>query len=418
MKGLCEKCTTKHILISLFITCLLLLPACEESHYYPPPPPPTETISSPSTPTGPSAGYANEALTYTTGGSTSSLGYSVQYRFNWGDGGYSNWLSSPSTSHSWASPGNYMVTAQARSAVNHDILSDWAGGKSVTIEELIQPLNVRIDYIGVKDAHGGNVQLVVVVGDEDEDKMETLLIPPVKMGYSMGDFDTKTIDQRVFHTSSIKGNLKMTILAYHRDQSKTDYLTLINWMKWYYGDNIDWLEQLVLNMPEQDELIGYYEYTWYPDENWGIGQHDKVGHDDFVVGFSIYSGEEPPLLPEPSTLPGEPEVQTLECHMGPGYFAGSYAQYSKQLQVGEKVTGSLRLTGYYPSSDWDYTCCFWVYSPEGNCIHEWCEDFKEDELYHEFSFTASYSGKYTIQVKHCSYHARELHIEVSPYGWD
>ncbi|MEA1872643.1 MAG: hypothetical protein U9M91_04550, partial [Chloroflexota bacterium] len=124
------------------------------------------------------------------------------------------------------------------------------------------PLNVRIDYFGVKNAHGGNVQLVVVVGDEDEDNMKRVLIPPVKEGYSMGDFDTKTIDQRVFHTPCVNGPLKMSILAYHRDQSKTDYLTLINWMKWYYGESIDWLEQLVLSMPEQDELIGYYEDTW------------------------------------------------------------------------------------------------------------------------------------------------------------
>ncbi|MEA1871852.1 MAG: hypothetical protein U9M91_00390, partial [Chloroflexota bacterium] len=128
--------------------------------------------------------------------------------------------------------------------------------------------------------------------------------------------------------------------------------------------------------------------------------------------------EEPPVLPAPSTLPGEPEFQTLEYHMSPGSVAGSYAQYEKHLQVGEKVTGSLRLTGYYPSLDWDYTCCFWVYDSSGNQIHEWCEDFKKDGLYHEFSFTASYTGKYTIKVGHCSFYSRELHIEVSPYGWD
>jgi len=25
-------------------------------------------------------------------------------------------------------------------------------------------------------------------------------------------------------------------------------------------------------IPNPDDRIGYYEYTWYPDENWGIDQ--------------------------------------------------------------------------------------------------------------------------------------------------
>jgi len=98
-----------------------------------PPASTTETISTPSIPTGPSTGNVNEALTYTTAGSTSSLGHSVQYCFNWGDGSYSDWLSSPSASHSWGSPGDYMVQAQARSCANPDITSSWSGSKSATI---------------------------------------------------------------------------------------------------------------------------------------------------------------------------------------------------------------------------------------------------------------------------------------------
>jgi len=296
----------KHCFLIVSILCItvVLLAGCEGGSNGIPPGSTPETISTPSTPSGPSQGNINEVLTYSTGGSSSSLGHSVEYHFNWGDGSYSDWQSSTSASHTWASPGEYMVTAQARSAVNDDILSNWSDSKSLTIEQLSTPLNVYIHYISIKDAHGGNVQLVVVVGDEDEDKMEKLLIPPVEEGFSMDNFAVKEINQRVFHTPSIKGNLKMTILAYHRDQSKTDYLTLINWMKWYYGDRIDWLEQLVLSMPEQDELIGYYEYKWYPDKNWGIGgNYSRVGHDDFLVWFSIYSGEEPPLMSQPSLLP-------------------------------------------------------------------------------------------------------------------
>ena len=164
------------------------------------------------------------------------------------------------------------------------------------------PLNVRIDYIGVKNAHGGNVQLVVVASGGD--KIEKHLIPPVEKGFSMGNFAVKPINQRVFHTPSVKGDLKINILAYHRDQSKTDYLAMIKMMEWYYGDSINMLKQLVENMPENDELIGYYEERWGLDESWGVGQYSNVGHgDDFRVWLSIWSNEEPPLVSEPSFSP-------------------------------------------------------------------------------------------------------------------
>jgi len=309
-----------------------------------PPASTTETISTPSIPTGPSIGNVNETLTYTTGGSISSLGHSVEYCFNWGDGSYSDWLSLPSACHSWGSPGDYTVTAQARSAVNDDILSNWSDSKSLTIEQVSSPLNVYIHYIGIKDAHGGNVQLVVVVGDEDEDKMERILIPPGEEVFSIGDFETRNIERRVFHTPSIKGNLKMTMLAYHRDYSKTDYLTLINWMNWYYGGSIDWLEQLVLTMPEQDELIGYYEYKWYPDENWGIGgNYSRVGHDDFLVWFSIYSDEEPPVISKP-TVP--PHVTIQSVHIPPSVTVGATYVETVILQNNESCTVPVTLKRY------------------------------------------------------------------------
>jgi len=175
---------------------------------------PQETVSAPSTPSGPSTGNVGQSLTYTTGGSTSSKGYSVEYRFNWGDEGYSQWSSSPSASHSWSSPGNYTVQAQARSAVNTSVLSSWSVSKSVTIEKPSTPLNVRIDYIGVKNAYDSDdpwdyshseVQLVVVVTDGKTATPEgEVFIPWDKKGYKMESFETKKINQPVFHTSSVE----------------------------------------------------------------------------------------------------------------------------------------------------------------------------------------------------------------------
>ena len=47
---------------------------------------PHEIVSIPSTPIGLTIGTTGTSYTYTTGGSTSSLGHSVQYLFDWGDG--------------------------------------------------------------------------------------------------------------------------------------------------------------------------------------------------------------------------------------------------------------------------------------------------------------------------------------------
>ncbi len=94
---------------------------------------PQETISTPSTPTGPSSGETGQSLTYSTGGSTSNLGHSVEYRFDWGDGSYSGWTSSTSASHSWSSAGTYSVKAQARCATHTGIVSSWSNSKIVTI---------------------------------------------------------------------------------------------------------------------------------------------------------------------------------------------------------------------------------------------------------------------------------------------
>ena len=77
---------------------------------------PEETVSTPSTPTGPSSGEVDQSLSYSTGGATSSMGHSLQYRFDWGDGDYSSWSSSTSAFHSWSSDDTYTVRAQARCA--------------------------------------------------------------------------------------------------------------------------------------------------------------------------------------------------------------------------------------------------------------------------------------------------------------
>jgi len=84
-----------------------------------------------STPTGSSTGEVGQTLTYSTSANSNIAG-SSEYRFDWGDGSYSNWSSSPSASHSWSSPGTYSVRAQAR-LVTVTLTSEWSLSKTVNI---------------------------------------------------------------------------------------------------------------------------------------------------------------------------------------------------------------------------------------------------------------------------------------------
>lgn len=75
---------------------------------------------------GPSTGKVNEPLTFST-----SITGSPEYRFDWGDGTYSDWSPSPSAAHSWSSHGSYVVRIQGR---ERGIPSMWSPGTVVTIE--------------------------------------------------------------------------------------------------------------------------------------------------------------------------------------------------------------------------------------------------------------------------------------------
>jgi len=97
--------------------------------------PPSEHISPPSTPSGPTTGVAGVSYAYSTGGSVSNLGagHPIEYQLNWGDQTTSEWSSSGSASHSWSSPGILHITAQARCAIDHEVVSSWSDEASITI---------------------------------------------------------------------------------------------------------------------------------------------------------------------------------------------------------------------------------------------------------------------------------------------
>lgn len=104
-------------------------------------PMPAEVVTTPSTPIGPSGGQTSQQLDYTTGGSTSSYGHDVEYRFDWGNGTYTDWSSSTSASYTWTVIGLYAVKAQARCVTHPEIVSKWSSSKMVSINEFDEEIS-------------------------------------------------------------------------------------------------------------------------------------------------------------------------------------------------------------------------------------------------------------------------------------
>ncbi|MCG2680311.1 MAG: SBBP repeat-containing protein, partial [Kiritimatiellae bacterium] len=97
----------------------------------------TETVSTPSQPSGANSGLKATSYPFTTGGSTSNLGHSIQYKFDWDDGSDSGWLAVGTTTaaHSWSAAGSYDVRAMARCAEHTTVESIWSPTLSVIITD-------------------------------------------------------------------------------------------------------------------------------------------------------------------------------------------------------------------------------------------------------------------------------------------
>jgi uncharacterized OB-fold protein len=97
-----------------------------------------ETISNPTMPSGETSGTVGTSYVYLTGDSSSELGHSIQYLFDWGDGTNSGWLpvGKTSASKSWVLPGVYSVKAKARCAIHNSIISSWSTALDVSMQKV------------------------------------------------------------------------------------------------------------------------------------------------------------------------------------------------------------------------------------------------------------------------------------------
>jgi subtilisin family serine protease len=106
-----------------------------------------ETISVPSTPSGPANGSVGVSYSFSTGNAASNLSHSVEYQFDWkGDGTDLSPWGSATQSKAWASSGTYNVRARARCATHTAVVSPWSGTLTVTIAQTNCQADVPADH--------------------------------------------------------------------------------------------------------------------------------------------------------------------------------------------------------------------------------------------------------------------------------
>jgi hypothetical protein len=117
---------------------------------------PVETVSAPDAPTGPASGETGANSSYSTGGAVSSMGHTVEYRFDWGDGNISAWAIGTSGQHSWSAAGSYDVKAQARCQAHPAVESAWSAATTVTITSSAETVGTPDTPTGPTTAETGD----------------------------------------------------------------------------------------------------------------------------------------------------------------------------------------------------------------------------------------------------------------------
>lgn len=60
-------------------------------------------------------------------------GHVLEYRFDWGDGTFSNWSAAAQSRHYWKAPGEYIVRVHARCSLAPSVVSQWSEGLALTV---------------------------------------------------------------------------------------------------------------------------------------------------------------------------------------------------------------------------------------------------------------------------------------------
>ena len=175
-----------------------------------------ETMSEPQIPSGPVGTLMTVPQEYCTGGASNSAGHAVEYRFDWGDGGLSSWSASTSAWHAWTGAGVYLIEAQARCAVDTNVVSAWSGALSVTVTSAptvslihyVCPTGLAVvPYTNWAEAAHRIQDAIDVSADGD-----TVLVAPATYAENI-DFDGKKIEVgSLYMTEGDRGYIAQTVI--------------------------------------------------------------------------------------------------------------------------------------------------------------------------------------------------------------
>ena len=94
-----------------------------------------ESVSIPVAPAGTDSVCPDRAASLSTAGATSSLGHSIEYQLDWGDGSLSVWSERDTLNHIWTAGGPYAASARARCAVDTSVVSPWSAPALVSMRD-------------------------------------------------------------------------------------------------------------------------------------------------------------------------------------------------------------------------------------------------------------------------------------------
>jgi subtilisin family serine protease len=121
--------------------------------------PVAESLGIPGDPQGPTTLSPGQTGNFRTGRASSSAGHPVEYRFEWGDGGFSPWLAAAEADHAWGEAGPRLVRVQARCATHPAVLSGWSPVLEVTVDPEAETVQLPLPPTGPSEAAAGSLQV-------------------------------------------------------------------------------------------------------------------------------------------------------------------------------------------------------------------------------------------------------------------
>jgi len=365
------------------------------------------------TPIGPLRGYVDEKLTYSADVKSSMAGEHI-YGFDWGDGSYT-WVVSAIASHSWSSPGIYVVRMQAKC---NDVVSDWSPGKVVVIG-----MSLSRSPLGRPEQ-----AMCYVMPDAEEIRTAVKTIISTESGKPYNEFNALRdwVATRIFYKSdqdnfgvSDYWQFPLETLEHGTGDCEDIAILLCSLLRasgvpadqvyvaigtpkgteGYHAYLLERYSKGVWSMiePQLDPVTSAFSFTFF---DWAL-TYDFSS--DLFCFNDQYFFNGPPVLAS-----GAYEFN-LWHSLWP-FLPCASVNLERQLRMGDRVEGAIEWLGTEKIIvDWTFN----IYGPDSEVVLTWSgSDFK-----HDFAFRAAIAGVYRLEAIKRDYAPRNVRIILSPSGW-